>query len=85
MAEVTAPAAIDAAGCFSRSAVERLLKKVQRLGTLSETDDMALAGLLSTQLTHRQFVAGYKAPEPLSGRDKIKIVKRNPHTTDREQ
>jgi asparagine synthase (glutamine-hydrolysing) len=74
VADLLSPAQIEAAGCFQPQAVAALLKKIQRLGTLSESDDMALAGLLSTQLVHRQFVADYGPLPPLGDQDDVKIV-----------
>ena len=38
----------------------------------SELDDMALAGILSTQLWHRQFITHVQMPPPLSERDDVK-------------
>ena len=33
---------------------------------------MALAGILSTQLWHRQFITHFQMPPPLSERDDVK-------------
>jgi asparagine synthase (glutamine-hydrolysing) len=74
VAEILAPAQIEASGCFNPKAAEQLVKKIQRFGSLSETDDMALAGMLSTQLVHRRFVADYCPSGPLDERDNVKIV-----------
>ena len=58
VAEMLSPQKIEAAGCFNPLAVQALLKKQARLGSLVEVDEMALAGILSTQLVHHHFVAG---------------------------
>ena len=41
---------------------------------LSETDDMALAGIISTQLVDRQFLSGFRLSTPLGGADDVKVV-----------
>ncbi len=75
--ELLSRRAIERAGVFASSAVEMLIGKLQRFGTLSETDDMALAGVLSTQLVHQRFVADYRAPAPLNQQDRVKTVIRS--------
>jgi asparagine synthase (glutamine-hydrolysing) len=56
--EVLQPEAIRASGLFEPVAVERLRRKcINSLDRgLSEGDEMALVGVLSTQLLHQQFV-----------------------------
>jgi asparagine synthase (glutamine-hydrolysing) len=54
--EVLSPEAIRASGYFHPGAVSRLVKKAQAARPLSEREGMALAGILSTQLLHHQFV-----------------------------
>jgi len=59
------PPAVAAAGIFRPAAVEQLWTKVRARrdgGPFSNADNMALVGVLSTQLLHRQFVA--ERPEP---------------------
>ena len=48
--------AIEAAGLFDAGRVQRLLNKARTVPTLGEIDNMALAGVLSSQIIHRQFV-----------------------------
>jgi len=38
---------------------------------------MALAGILSTQLTRQLFVKSFRRAEPLSNKDRIKICRLN--------
>jgi asparagine synthase (glutamine-hydrolysing) len=57
--EMLSPEAIRAAGYFHPQAVARLVKKAQGAHPLSERDNMALAGILSTQLFHHQFVENF--------------------------
>jgi asparagine synthase (glutamine-hydrolysing) len=64
--EMLSPAGLKSAGLFNPSAVAQLVSKVASGLRLGETDDMALAGMLSAQLVHHQFVSNFKAEEPLS-------------------
>ena len=77
VAELLSPARIEAAGYFDPQAVALLRKKLERLGRLSETDEMALAGILSTQLVHEQFVDRYRQPQPLNEDDDTKVIARH--------
>ena len=45
---------------FKAEMVGQLRDKVRRGGPLGETDDMALAGIVSTQLLHHQFIDGFR-------------------------
>jgi hypothetical protein len=58
---------------FTPAAVNQMVEKVASGKRLGETDDMALAGILSTQLIHHQFVAGFQMPPPISTKDDVKI------------
>ncbi len=72
--DLLSPAAIKACSLFRPDAVAHLVKKVSSGAAIGETDEMALAGMLSTQLLHRQFVAEFTPAEPISeDRDDIKI------------
>ena len=51
--------------------------KIDSGSALGETDDMALVGILSTQLVHRLFVKNFRKPEPLSSRDRVKLCSLN--------
>jgi asparagine synthase (glutamine-hydrolysing) len=65
--EVTSPAALRDAGVFDPVAVSRLLLKCRaRAGgePFSNTDNMAVVGVLSTQLLHRELVARPFDPGP---------------------
>jgi asparagine synthase (glutamine-hydrolysing) len=61
--EVTSAASVAAAGVFDPKAVEQLLHKCRsrQSSTFSNADNMAVVGLLSTQLLHRQFIQGSRA------------------------
>ena len=41
---------------------------------LGETDDMALAGIISTQLVDRQFISSSRPTLPLDDTDDVKVV-----------
>ena len=60
IAEVLSERAIRNANVFEPSVVARLLSKCRAAGDrdLSNSDNMALVGVLSTQLLHQQFVVG---------------------------
>jgi asparagine synthase (glutamine-hydrolysing) len=77
--ELTSEAALRASGYFQPEAVSRLLTKSAAGGALSEVDDMALVGILSTQLLHHQFVDHFSTqvdhlPPTLRVVDKVGIV-----------
>lgn len=67
--------AVKAAGLFKPNAVEQLVGKIDRGGQLGETDDMALAGILSTQLVHHRFIKDFRRPPPLSEKDRVKVCR----------
>jgi asparagine synthase (glutamine-hydrolysing) len=60
IAEVTSPEAVREAGVFDPARVAALLGKCEaRAGRgMGNTDNMRVMAVLSTQLTHREFVAG---------------------------
>jgi asparagine synthase (glutamine-hydrolysing) len=62
VSELLSETAVSGAGVFDAKAVAQLLKKctaASASGTpLSNSDNMALVGVLSTQLVHHQYVAG---------------------------
>ena len=57
--EVTSPEALAAAGVFEPALVTRLLEKCARTGgrRMSNTDNMRVLAVVSTQLVHHDFVA----------------------------
>jgi asparagine synthase (glutamine-hydrolysing) len=75
--EVLSESAVRDANVFDPQAVSQLLRKCRARGSdgqFSNTDNMALVGVLSTQLLHRQFIAnrpdGSRAIEVLTDIDK---------------
>jgi asparagine synthase (glutamine-hydrolysing) len=53
--ELLSPEALRRSGWFKPAAVSQLVAKLDLGRPLGETDDMALAGILSTQLLHTKF------------------------------
>jgi asparagine synthase (glutamine-hydrolysing) len=53
------PEAVRASGIFNPDAVDRLRRKYAAGKRLGELDDMALVGILSTQLLHHRFVTDF--------------------------
>jgi asparagine synthase (glutamine-hydrolysing) len=53
-----------------------MVEKVRRGGRLSETDDMALAGILSTQLVYTRFVDDFHLAPPLAVPDDVKVCRK---------
>ena len=71
--ELLSPEVLKAYGLFNPNAVEQLIRKAERGSRFSETDDMALLGVLSTQLLYQKFIEDLAIPEPVSKQDSIKI------------
>ena len=61
------------AGLFNPAAVARLTRKAQKSARLSEVDDMALVGILSTQLVHHRFIEAFQLTSLRAG-DRVKTV-----------
>jgi asparagine synthase (glutamine-hydrolysing) len=72
-AELLSEEAVQASGLFKPAAVGQLVRKAAAGAELSEVEDMAVAGILSAQLVHQQFVAAFRA-ESLRPDDQIKVV-----------
>jgi asparagine synthase (glutamine-hydrolysing) len=71
--ELLSPEALKRTGWFNPAAVGQLVAKARQGGALGETDDMAVAGIISTQLLHRQFIEDFRLPAPLSTDDRVKV------------
>jgi asparagine synthase (glutamine-hydrolysing) len=57
---------IKSTGFFKPQAVKQMIRKLDAGRRLGETDDMALAGIISSQLIHQQFVLDFRMPDPLT-------------------
>jgi asparagine synthase (glutamine-hydrolysing) len=73
--DLLSPDSLKAAGFFKPGAVSQLVRKIDGGAALGETDDMALVGILSTQLVHHQFVEHSGRQEPLPIDRLVKIRK----------
>jgi asparagine synthase (glutamine-hydrolysing) len=54
--ELLSEPSLRESGLFNAAAVEQLVARLKSGARIGETDDMALAGILSTELVRRQFV-----------------------------
>jgi asparagine synthase (glutamine-hydrolysing) len=69
--------ALEESGLFNPLAVQQLARKAASGAALSEVDDMAVAGILSTQLVHDQFVQHFSARQvSLTTADRVKVIHR---------
>ena len=68
---------IGNAGVFDPDKVNLLMKKAERTETLSELDNMALAGIISTQFLHNDYIRYKKINVPDNYRFNTFIDKRN--------
>ncbi|MCU0546653.1 MAG: asparagine synthase (glutamine-hydrolyzing) [Oscillatoriaceae cyanobacterium Prado104] len=77
VAELLSENALNESGLFNPLAVNQLARKAQSGVQLGEVDDMAIAGVLSTQLVYQQFVKDFKSRlSGLNAGDRIKTVDR---------
>lgn len=74
-AELLSPEAVQASGLFKPAAVGQLVRKAAGGAELSEVEDMAVAGILSAQLVHQQFVGSFRV-DSLRASDRVKVVDR---------
>jgi asparagine synthase (glutamine-hydrolysing) len=74
--ELLSESSLREAGLFHIEAVTKLVAKIDQVQTLSETDDMALAGVLSSQLLHYRFLKNFRRAAPLSESDDVKVCRR---------
>lgn len=73
--ELISEQAVQKTALFKPDAVAQLIRKAQKSPRLSEMDDMALVGILSTQLVHHYFVDSFQI-SPLRADTPIKVVDR---------
>ena len=75
--ELLSAESLNRTGYFKTQAVEHLVHKLKSGVPVGESDDMALAGVLSTQLLHRQFVQHFSLAPTLSRADRVKVCRGN--------
>jgi asparagine synthase (glutamine-hydrolysing) len=73
--ELLSPGSLQEVGLFKPGPVEQLMRKIQAGAPVGETDDMALVGVLSTQLLHHHFIKNFQRPEPLGPNDRVKVCR----------
>jgi asparagine synthase (glutamine-hydrolysing) len=71
--ELISEPALKEAGCFKPAPVAQLERKARSGARMSEVEDMALAGIISTQLLHHQFVARFTT-RPFPANTQLKVV-----------
>ena len=74
VASIFSESSLRKSGIFSPAAAARLFQAVRQGRALGETDEMALIGILSTELLQRQFVQDFCRRPELAKGDRIKIV-----------
>ena len=79
--ELLSPQVLQESGLFNSTAVAQLVRKLKSGTRVGEMDDMAVAGILSTQLLHRRFVSDFRMPPPLSEHDQVKVVRGSDHAS----
>ncbi|HVV72918.1 MAG TPA: asparagine synthase (glutamine-hydrolyzing) [Verrucomicrobiae bacterium] len=71
--ELLSPEKIAESDLFKPAAVNQLVRKIDQGSAIGEAGDMALAGILSTQLLHARFVSGFPKSSAALNPAKIKI------------
>ena len=74
--ELLSEVSLGETGLFNAIAVGKLVAKIEHGMPIGETEDMALAGIISTQLLHHLFVKNFNRVAPLSESDDVKICDR---------
>ncbi|HEY9658442.1 MAG TPA: asparagine synthase C-terminal domain-containing protein, partial [Allocoleopsis sp.] len=73
--ELLSDSALQESGLFNLQAIAQLKRKAESSMPMSEVDDMAIAGVLSSQLVYQQFVKEFPARlSRLTATDRIKVV-----------
>jgi asparagine synthase (glutamine-hydrolysing) len=70
--ELLSPRWVEESGLFKPAAVFQMVQKLEAGKRLGETDDMALAGILSSQLVYQQFVTEFSNPSPVKPQEVLK-------------
>ncbi|CAG7856008.1 partial asparagine synthase (glutamine-hydrolysing), partial [biofilm metagenome] len=73
--EMLSEESVRKVGLFQPAAVRQLVEKVSSGKPLGETDDMALAGILSAQLLHYRFSENFPVTQPIGDGDDIKVCR----------
>jgi len=68
-------------GLFKPAPVSQLFERARQGAPMGETDDMALAGILSTQLVYSRFVKNFRGAPPLGDKDDVLVCGPQPQPT----
>jgi asparagine synthase (glutamine-hydrolysing) len=74
VAEIFSEASLRSSGIFNPGPAARLYQAVRNGRALGETDEMALIGILSTELVAQQFIRAFSPHQPLGANDRIKCI-----------
>jgi len=81
--ELLSPETITSYGIFNPDSVNQLIRKAERGSRFGETDDMALIGVLSTQLIYQLFIDQFDIPKPITDEISVKICIRGKRANSR--
>lgn len=73
--ELLGESAVRAAGLFDPMAVAQFVRRLKDGKPVGETDEMALAGVLSAQLLHQRFVKDFRISRPVADGDDVKVCR----------
>ncbi|MEI6166042.1 MAG: asparagine synthase (glutamine-hydrolyzing) [bacterium] len=71
--DLLSPGMITKTGLFNADAVTQLVNKTEKSEWISETADMTLAGIISTQLLHSLFIDRFTIPPPISHDEPVNV------------
>jgi asparagine synthase (glutamine-hydrolysing) len=75
--ELLSEQALRSTGLFKPGPVLQLVRKASSGTALSEVEDMTIAGIISTQLVHEQFVKNFRQ-SPISPTEHVRLIERQP-------
>jgi asparagine synthase (glutamine-hydrolysing) len=73
--DLLSPPDVRRRGLFDPQSTARLVRKIERGIPIGESDDMALAGILSAQLVHSLFVDDFQLRPAISDVDNLKVCR----------
>jgi asparagine synthase (glutamine-hydrolysing) len=74
--ELLSESALKRSGFFNAAAVSQLVAKLKAGKSASETDEMALTGIISTQLLAQEFTSRIRSSSVVNDSDNVKVVRR---------
>ena len=73
--DLLSPTALTVSGLFRTDAVVRLIRKIKQDTVVGEMEDMALTGIISTQLIHHLFVTDFRKPQHSLNKADVKVCR----------